>query len=122
MRRPVSQAARLKLCENVVAHRLGEPSADAAAIDELAVFVRAKDQRGHTSAAVTWPVAPDYKFLSFDALYLEPAGIPVAGVSTVRALGDDALVPAGTHRFEDLLPWSTIWEENCKLSLVALAK
>src|SRR5690606_13012690 len=77
--------------------------ADAAAVDQLAVLIGTKDQRGHSPAGVAWAVTADHELLSFRAFYFEPTGGAVADIATVRALGDDALVAAGAHGVEDLL-------------------
>ena len=97
------ETARFELGENVPAHRLGEAGANAASVNQLAIFIGAKDERSQTSTAIAWAISADNELLSLGAFDLEPVVRAVADVATVGSLGDDTFVAALAHGLKHLL-------------------
>src|SRR4051795_11319230 len=85
-------------------HRVAEPGADLARVDEDAAVVVAEQQRTEPgAAALRLGPAADDELLVPDALELEPVLRPTTGVRRRRAFGDDALVAARAGGTEHLL-------------------
>src|SRR5262249_39316451 len=81
----------------------GEPGADPAAIDELAVLPGAEQQRGEGFLLFRGSPAGDDEFLPLGAFDLEPGPGALAAIGGRSLLGDDAFMAGGANGVEDLL-------------------
>src|SRR5690606_32126087 len=95
-------ANELQHLPDLAAHAVGEARADAAAVDQLPVFIGGQEEAPHVVDAVLRRAPTNHdELLSADALDLQPGGRPVAPVvPSRRGLRDDALEALLTRRPE----------------------
>src|SRR5215217_536735 len=92
-----------QLLVELVQEVLRKAGADTAAIEQLALFPGAQQQRGKAATLGRGRPTADDKLLALDAFDLEPAARAIASIGRIGLLGDDALIAVAAERIEYFL-------------------